>query len=194
MQTEEAPILPGENGTLYKKADLNIKEATLAENANIDGGSCIVDVTCITAAADSHLKLAFTDSLKPLKEVEDKKSEKYEAAYRKFEPTRGAAFIPFAVTTTGVIGRKGRKLLGRICEIIARYTGQDRSVIQYHWKARLLVILAKLRFEAATTHAAAHMTKTSAPGELEDILEFHDVPMHEIKKIQHGGWGGKTSC
>jgi len=193
MATEEAPILPGEQGNSYKKADLLIKGASLGENANIDGGSCIVDVTCVTAAAESHIKTAFSDGAKPLKEVEDKKSEKYEASYRKYEPTRGATFTPFAVSSTGIIGKKGRELLGRLCEIIARFTGQDRSVIQYHWKARLLTILAKHRFELTSRHAAAQQTKTSVPGEVDNILDFNDIPMHEIKRIQHGGLSGKIS-
>ena len=69
-----------------------ISGASLYENANIDGGRCIVDVTCVTAAAEAHLKLAYADGQKPLKEVEDKKIAKYQELYRTHEPT---------ITTTG---------------------------------------------------------------------------------------------
>lgn len=193
LKVEEAPLLPHVAGDAYRKADVMISGASLCENANIDGGRCIVDVTCVTAAAEAHLKLAYADGQKPLKEVEDKKIAKYQELYRTHEPTRGAVFVPFAITTTGSMGRQGRELVGRLCEIISRYTGQDKSVIQYHWKARLLVLLARYRYDAVTFHDLAEYKATTAPGILEELLELYDLPVREVKKTQHGVDSGNNS-
>ena len=84
------------------------------------------------------------------------------------------------------IGRMGNDLIGKLCEIISRYTGQERSVIQYHWKARLLVILTNHRFEAATLHDTAQFKRTISTEEIEEVLEFNDIPLKAIKKAQQG--------
>lgn len=193
MRVETAPLLPMAGGDKYRKADIIIRGASLQDNANIDGGSCVVDVTCVTAAAEAHVKLAYSDGQKPLKEVEDKKVAKYQESYRNYEPTRGSAFVPLAITTTGSMGRKGQELVGRLCEIISRYTGQDKSVIQYHWKARLLVLLAKHRSEAATIHEMAQFCEPKESGELEAMYEQYDISMDEFKKTLHGVESGQVS-
>ena len=91
------------------------------------------------------------------------------------------------------MGRQGRELVGRLCEIISRYTGQDKSVIQYHWKARLLVLLARYRYDAVTFHDLAEYKATTAPGILEELLELYDLPVREVKKTQQGVDGGNNS-
>ena len=88
------------------------------------------------------MKLAYADGQKALKEVEDKKVAKYQEHYRTLEPTKRTLFISFVITTTESMGPQGRDLVGKLSEIISRYTGQDYSVVQYHWKVRLLVLLA----------------------------------------------------
>ena len=134
------------------------------------------------------------DGQTPLKVVEDKKSDKYQESYRNNKATRGAAFIPVAISTTGSMGRKGQELVGKLCDIIARYTGQDKSVIQYHWKTRLLILLAKHRAEAAVTHTCAHFKETKDIADIEALLELYDdFPMSEVKMTQHGGNSRETS-
>ena len=92
------------------------------------------------------------------------------------------------------MGRKGQELVGKLCDIIARYTGQDKSVIQYHWKARLLILLAKHRAEAAVTHTCAHFKETKDIADIEALLELYDdFPMAEVKMTQHGATVGKAA-
>ena len=194
LGVEEAPLLPNVKGDTYRKADILITGASLQDNASIDGGRCIVDVTCITAAADTYVKLAYIDGQKPLKMAEDKKLDKYQECYRNYEATRGAAFVPVVISTTGSMGRKGQELVGRLCEIIAKYTGQDKSVIQYHWKARLLILLARHRAEAATTHTCAQVTEANKMGDIEALLELYDdFPIAAVKMTQHGASTSRKS-
>ena len=98
------------------------------------------------------------------------------------------------ISTTSSMGRKGQELVGRLCEIIAKYTGQDKSVIQYHWKARLLILLARHRAEAATTHTCAQVTEANKMGDIEALLELYDdFPIAAVKMTQHGASTSRKS-
>jgi hypothetical protein len=102
--------------------------ASLWKNSEIDGGACIFDMSNITPAADSYVAHAAGDGNYALERVEKTKNEKYEA----YSKSAGAHFLPFVTATGKRLGGQGRALLDRLSDIISRYTGQERSTIQYH--------------------------------------------------------------
>jgi hypothetical protein len=185
LKTQPAPDVPnqGVEQDSVKRADIMILGASLWKNSEIDGGACVVDVSNITPAADSYVAHAAGDGDYALERVEKTKNEKYAEAYRK---SAGAHFLPFVTATGGRLGGQGRALLGRLSDIISRYTGQERSTIQYHWGARLLVRLAKYQYNAVLIHAEAQSRQQDPWGDEAKELELYEnIPGHERKSLRN---------
>ena len=145
----------------------------------------MVDVSNITPAADSYVARAAGDKNYALELVETKKNEKYAEAYRQCEQSAGAHFLPFVTATGGRLGGQGRVLLGRLSDIISRYTGQERSTIQYHWGARLLVLLAKYQYNSVLIHAEAQSRQQDPWRDDSKEMELYDsMPGHEKKLLR----------
>ena len=185
LKTQPAPDVPnqGVEQDSLKRADIMILGASLWKNSEIDGGACVVDVSNITPAADSYVAHAAGDGDYALERVEKTKNEKYAEAYRK---SAGAHFLPFVTATGGRLGGQGRALLGRLSDIISRYTGQERSTIQYHWGARLLVRLAKYQYNAVLIHAEAQSRQQDPWGDEAKELELYEnIPGHEKRILRN---------
>jgi hypothetical protein len=97
-----------------------------------------------------------------------------------------ANFLSFEMATGGRLGGQGRALLGRLSDIISRYTGQERSTIQYHWGARLLVRLAKYQYNAVLIHAEAQSRQQDPWGDEAKELELYEnIPGHERRILRN---------
>ena len=64
-------------------------------------------------------------------------------------------FLSFATATGGRLGGQGSVVLDRLSVILSRYTGPERSTIQYHWEAHLRAPLAKFQYDSVSSHAEA---------------------------------------
>jgi hypothetical protein len=185
LKTQPAPDVQqrGSRQEGFKRGDIMILGASLRTNSEIDGGTCVVDVSNITPAADSYVARAADDGNYALERVEKKKNEKYVEAYRE---GIGAHFLPFVTATGGRLGGQGRVLLGRLSDIISRYTGQERSTIQYHWGARLLVKLAKYQYNSVLIHAEAHSRHQDPWGDqaARQLELYEDIPGHEKRILR----------
>jgi hypothetical protein len=185
LKTQPAPDVQhqGSRREGFKRGDIMILGASLRTNSEIDGGTCVIDVSNITPAADSYVARAADDGNYALEQVEKKKNEKYAEAYRE---GIGAHFLPFVTATGGRLGGQGRVLLGRLSDIISRYTGQERSTIQYHWGARLLVKLAKYQYNSVLIHAEAHSRQQDPWGDqaARQLELYEDIPGHEKRILR----------
>ena len=185
LKTQPAPDVQqrGSKQEGFKRGDIMILGASLRTNSEIDGGTCVVDVSNITPAADSYVARAAEDGNYALERVEKKKNEKYAEAYRE---GIGAHFLPFVTATGGRLGGQGRVLLGRLSDIISRYTGQERSTIQYHWGARLLVKLAKYQYNSVLIHAEAQSRQQDPWGDqaARQLELYEDIPGHEKRILR----------
>ena len=187
LKTQPAPDVQNQVGgqDSVKRGDIMILGASLRRNSEIDGGACVVDVSNITPAADSYVAHAAGDGNYALELVETKKNEKYAEAYRQCEQSAGAHFLPFVTATGGRLGGQGKALLGRLSDIISRYTGQERSTIQYHWGARLLVQLAKYQYNSVLIHAEAQSRQQDPWGDQSKELELYEnIPGHEKRILR----------
>ena len=185
LKTQPAPDVKhqGSGQGSVKRADIMIVGASLRTNSEIDGGACVVDVSNITPAADSYVAHAAGDGNYALELVEKKKNEKYAEAY--YKDTQ-AHFLPFVTATGGRLGGQGRVLLGRLSDIISRYTGQERSTIQYLWGARLLVQLAKYQYNSVLIHAEAHSRRQDPWGDQSsrELELCENIPGHEKRILR----------
>jgi hypothetical protein len=185
LKTQPAPEVQhqgsGQQGV--KRGDIMIVGASLRTNSEINGGACVIDVSNITPAADSYVAHAAGDGNYALELVEKKKNEKYLEAYCK---GASAHFLPFVTATGGRLGGQGRVLLGRLSDIISRYTGQERSTIQYHWGARLLVQLAKYQYNSVLIHAEAQSRQQDPHGDQSsrELELYENFPGHERRILR----------
>ena len=71
-------------------------------------------------------------------------------------------------------------------DIISRYTGQERSTIQYHWGARLLVQLAKYQYNSVLIHAEAQSRQQDPHGDQSsrELELYENFPGHEKRILR----------
>lgn len=142
VDVQDAPKVETGDGLLHSGADLLFEGASLQTHAAFDAGKCIIDVVTVCAAADAYVKEASSGCTPVLEAAEQRKILKYQSAYRDHPDTHQANFVPFAVTTGGILGDHANELMKKLTKMVATYSGQNASLIKQHWKARLLIIMA----------------------------------------------------
>ena len=76
---------------------------------------------------------------KLLASQEQEKNKKHKEAAK----AKGREFIPFVVTTDGVIGKEGRKLLSKIGTRLASRWKKDSSLVMGYVRTKISVAIAK---------------------------------------------------
>jgi len=111
-----------------------------------------------------------------------KKNEKHAEEYRKGTQAHFLSFVAAAAATGGRLGGQGRAMLDRLSVIISRYTGQERSTIQYHWGAHLIVPLAKYQHSSVSIHAEAQSRQQDTWGDQsyeKHAEQYENLPSRE---------------
>ena len=74
-----------------------------------------------------------------LKQQEKEKND----AYKTPVEDKGRLFLPFVISTDGVVGEDGRKMLGWLGSKLAKKWQKDRSLVMSYIRARLSVAVAR---------------------------------------------------
>ena len=74
-----------------------------------------------------------------LKQHEKAKVDLYKASVE----AKGRLFLPFVISTDGVIGEEGRKMMGWLGNRLAKKWGKDRSIVMSYIRARMSVAIVK---------------------------------------------------
>ena len=147
LDVQDAPKVETDDGLLHSGADLLFEGASLKTHAAFDAGKCIIDVVAVCTVADAYVQEASSGCGPALEAAAKRTILKYQSPYRDHPDTHQANFVPFAVTTGGILGDPANDLLKKLAKMVAIYSGQNASLIKQHWKARLLITIAEHMYD-----------------------------------------------
>ena len=98
----------------------------------------------------------------------------YASAYKEQDNTH---FEPFVLESGGVFGERATEVFKKLCNIITQQAGRSASNISYFWKAKLLVLFAKVTHNNAIKWALAHNRPHDPNSTTTDLTDFYDDPI-----------------
>ena len=163
------------------RADLCLVGISLRSDER-DGVSGVIDVSIVQPAAPSYCANAARHPQHTTRLKENIKNTRYKNAYQQLDNSN---FIPFVIENGGTFGEQAKKAFSKICNLIARETGQSVSTIAHFWKSTLLITLARRAYDNAQHWTRAHNTRFGPHPENLATDGCYDIDTAEQRVMLH---------